>query len=288
MKRLANPAGTFWRQLADPESGLRSKAQTNLRVLVLSAHQDDETIGASLALARSPDSTVVFLTDGAPHDTRLWSAGPIGSRADYARIRREEAASALALVNLAPERIFSLGAVDQESCEHIETLVEKFIQTIRELRPHIVITHPYEGGHPDHDTAALIASLAIEALRRNSEAVPELIEMTSYYLQDGCLITGSFLPGSEADEPPQLLLELSEEERVRKTEMLKRYCSQRTVLRDFPIRPERLRPAPRYDFRQPPHAGKLWYECLGWPLTGERWRALAASALTQVSRTACL
>src|SRR6476661_8567872 len=59
-------------------------SDSSLRILVLAAHPDDETIGASLLLSRFPQSAVVFLTDGAPRDTRFWSAQVNGSREAYA------------------------------------------------------------------------------------------------------------------------------------------------------------------------------------------------------------
>jgi hypothetical protein len=45
-----------------------------------------------------------------------------------------------------------------------------------------------------------------------------------------------------------------------------------------------LRAAPSYDFSQPPHAGQLWYECLGWRMTGTKWRELAAEFLQDPAR----
>ena len=42
-------------------------------------------------------------------------------------------------------------------------------------------------------------------------------------------------------------------------------------------RRERFRPTPGYDFSRPPHPGLLWYERLGWPLDGARWRRAVAA-----------
>src|SRR3954451_11916601 len=72
----------------------------SLGALILAAHPDDETIGASVLLSRFPQSTVAFLTDGAPRDTRLWSAGIHGSREEYAETRRQEALDALTYVDI--------------------------------------------------------------------------------------------------------------------------------------------------------------------------------------------
>jgi hypothetical protein len=73
--------------------------------------------------------------------------------------------------------------------------------------------------------------------------------------------------------------ELSPSDRDRKARMMESYVSQRLVLENFSIDCEPLRLAPDYDFSQPPHPGKLWYECMGWPMTGARWRELATASL---------
>jgi len=105
--------------------------------------------------------------------------------------------------------------------------------------------------------------------------------MTSYHLRDGKCLSGEFLPGTGEEE---LTLCLSPEERCRKQRMIASHHSQRFVLQAFSSELERLRPAPSYDFTQPPHPGKLWYECLGWPMTAERWRQLAAAALSDLKQ----
>src|SRR5579864_789254 len=69
-------AAIFRRLVADP-------ASVSLRMAVLAAHPDDETIGASALLARFPTAFIVYLTDGAPRDKHLWQATMQGSREDY-------------------------------------------------------------------------------------------------------------------------------------------------------------------------------------------------------------
>ena len=133
----------------------------SLRILILAAHPDDETIGASVVLSRFAASSVVFLTDGAPRDTRLWSAGVNGSREAYAETRKQEAFRALDQAGISQRRIFWLAGVDQEAAFEIGILAQRFAKLIAETRPEILITHAYEGGHPDHDSAAVVASIAI-------------------------------------------------------------------------------------------------------------------------------
>lgn len=252
----------------------------SLRILILAAHPDDETIGASVVLSRFAASSVVFLTDGAPRDTRLWSAGVNGSREAYAETRKQEAFRALDHAGISQQRIFWLAGVDQEAAFEIGILAQRFAKLIAETRPEILITHAYEGGHPDHDSAAVVARIAISSL----DTRPVVLEMTSYHASGGGCVTGEFLDAHPASE---LCFELSSADRDRKRRMMDAYTSQQLVLENFPIDCERLRLAPEYDFSEPPHSGKLWYECMSWPMTGAHWRQLATSALAGLQEHSC-
>lgn len=252
-----------WREIsarlqADPPD-------SDLRILILAAHPDDETIGASLLLSRFPKSSLVFLTDGAPKNTRLWPPAMRGSRQDYADLRRDEAVSALSFAGISRQAIFWLGGVDQEAVFDIKRLVGAFQKVLIETRAELVITHPYEGGHPDHDAAAVVASIATALIED-----PPVLEMTSYHAQNGQCVTGKFLDGEKSQ---QMSFKLSESDKERKRRMMDTYVSQQLVLENFPVDEEPLRLMPQYDFSQAPHDGQLWYEIMGW-MTGAHWREL--------------
>src|SRR4051794_54547 len=183
-----------------------TRSDPSLRILLLAAHPDDETIGASMLLSRFPQSSVAFLTDGAPRDTGLWSAGVNGSRQAYAETRRQEAFHALGYAGLSRRSVFWLGAVDQEAAFEIGMLAERFANLIAEMGPEIVITHAYEGGHPDHDSAAVVATIAISSFGNS----PLLLEMTSYHARDGRCVIGEFLNSGPS---PEIRFELSHSDR---------------------------------------------------------------------------
>ena len=257
-----------------------------LRALFLAAHPDDEAIGASAALNRLPGSIIVYLTDGAPHDSRFWSSFT-GSREDYARTRRKEAESALALAGVSSQHILSLEAADQDSIYDAPILAEKLIKIVRWFQPAVLVAHSYEGGHPDHDCAALVANIAKRCLERGGVRL-QLLEMCSYHARGCECETGEFLPCVSGDcAHAELTIHLSPEEQERKKQMLQRFASQKNVLQGFRLDPERLREAPDYDFSRPPHDGPLWYELLGWPLTGKRWRELAVQAVENFGESLC-
>jgi N-acetylglucosamine malate deacetylase 2 len=267
------------RFLAAPQSGPQASEPQSRTTLILAAHPDDEVIGATSVLTSVGGAAyVVFLTDGAPLDAALWSSHQQLPRSDYATLRWRESIAALSLAGVSKERISCLGAVDQESAQAVPLLVRRFATVLADVRPDIVISHAYEGGHPDHDSAALVAYAAVAM----AQPMPEHWQMTSYHGANGSFRCGQFIPSPDAD-PYELAIELSPEQRELKSEMLLCYESQRSVLQAFVASAdiERFRPAPDYDFALPPHPGKLWYETQGWPMTGSEWRRLATFFLEQ-------
>jgi LmbE family N-acetylglucosaminyl deacetylase len=142
------------------------------RVLVVAAHPDDETIGASTMLATRHELTVIHVTDGAPRDRRWWPRGAPSSREEYARLRRREADAALALAGVDSARIHRLGLVDLEACRALPELITVLRDAIDRARPELLITHAYEGGHPDHDAVAFAVAEACAGLAR-----PRVVEM---------------------------------------------------------------------------------------------------------------
>ena len=247
------------------------------RMLILAAHTDDETVGASAAMGRSVEPWVVYLTDSAPKRSRLRSRRL--RREEYAALREAEAQHALRLVGVPPDRILQLGATDQEAVFTLDALVTPFLLAVTRIRPEWIITHAYEGGHPDHDSAAFVAAMALNLLEHQQASRPTLLEMTSYYAENDRRVSGKFL----ADQDQGWPLWMTSEELSRKREMVACYSSQGNVLREFPLEPERLRLAPEYDFLQPAHSGKLWYEQMGWTTTAEHWCKLARQAMQRFS-----
>lgn len=249
-------------------------------LLIVAAHSDDETLGASWLLRHVAETWVLHLTDGAPRDAALRSSAAPRTREGYARLREEEAVAALARAGLPRGRLLSLGVVDQEAVLALAPLSRRLTALIAELRPAALVTHPYEGGHPDHDAAAFVAHAAAALMASMGGASPRLLEMTSYHRRDGVFVTGEFLPHTRGG--PISTVELSAEELAIKREMLECYASQAQVLAAFRMDRERYRLAPRYDFSLPPHPGPPNYEALGWAMTGARWRELARAACEEL------
>lgn len=236
-------------------------------ILLVAAHPDDETIGAGIQLARWDPAriTLLHITDGSPRDMHDAKEGGFPTREAYSHQRRRELYSALEVIGLRPDQCISFKYVDKESHLHLPELVSRLKALIGQLKPGTVYTHPYEGGHPDHDSASFAVAHA---------SAPKVMEFTSYHAGPERLVTGEFLNGGESET-----LQLTEDERYLKQKMYRCYRSQQKVLSDFPVVNEKFRPAPKYDFTKAPHEGKLHYETIGWDITGEQWRAKASEAL---------
>lgn len=246
------------------------------RVLLVAAHPDDEAIGAGALLQDLPEATIVHVTDGAPRDPSSAAKRGFASREEYARVRRAEVVAALQLVGIDERAIRCLGFVDGEASFRLVELCHKVIDLVIELTPEIILTHPYEGGHTDHDATAFAVHLARGILQREGIEAPVIVEFTSYHNRNGRRVRGAFLPHAGALEKK---LELPVERRRLKAHMFRRFKSQAECLKAFPVSVERFRLAPRYLFTVPPHEGQLDYEKYCSLICGDEWRARAQSAL---------
>lgn len=253
------------------------------RAVVVGAHPDDEVIGAGALLARLPDAAVVHVTDGAPRNDSDARAAGFAGWAEYAAARRREAEAALAVAGLAPERLTGLGIADQQATHNLAPLAHRLAALLRDGSFSVVITHAYEGGHPDHDATALAVHAACGLIEAAGETPPRLVEMAGYHALGGSFAAGTFIAHAEAG--PVATVALDTKARRLKRRMLDCHATQRAVLVPFTVQVERFRAAPRYDFRIPPHPGALHYDTQNWGMTGEHWRGLAQTALEELGLT---
>jgi len=258
---------------AEALDAFTSRRPVPFQTLVVVAHPDDETVGAGAALPYLQDVTFVHVTDGAPRDRTRPNAFADPERLLYSRTRRSELRAALGAAGLDRAPRMELGIVDQEAADALVLLARTLAALLDEGRFPLVLTHAYEGGHPDHDAVAFAVHAAV-ALNRRAMPPPFVVEMPLYHAEDERLVTGRFLPGPWAER----VATLSGDERKGKERLLACFASQRAALAPFRVDDERFRIAPAYDFRRPPHPGRLHYERMGWRFTGTEFRARAAAA----------
>ena len=254
------------------------------RFALVSAHQDDEVIGAGSRLLAQRDVLVVHVTDGSPRDLTDARRNGFPDRETYAAARRAELLAALAVAGIPPERARALDRVDQEAFLDLAGIAGDIADLLAAFAPEVVVAHPYEGGHPDHDAAAFGVHAAVRLLAVRGSTPPEIVEMTSYHEGPHGFRTGTFLPGDDPRGAATREIALPEDVRAHKRRMLECFRTQRGILEVFPPGVERFRLAPRYDFTVPPHPGTLLYERHPWGTDGPGWRARAREALEELRR----
>ena len=232
------------------------------RVVVVVAHPDDETLWAGALLGRLDDGLLIHLTDGAPADGADARRLGFTSRGAYAAARSAELDAALAALAYRGTRR-GYGLRDQEAVIALDAMTERLTTDLAGAAA--VVTHPYEGGHPDHDAAAL-------AVRRAADRVgAAVVEFACYHKREADRVFSAFWPG--AAEHARALLPA---ECGRIDAALRAHASQSHVFGEWRPTHERWRAAPLYDFAASPPPDAALYDDYGWTMTTRLWRQIAA------------
>ena len=240
-------------------------------VVIVAAHPDDEILGLGSRLCWLPQLSIIHLTDGAPRDLRDATREGFDGWQGYAAARRTELHAALIEIRAGHAALITYDHPDQEAALHLADIIARLRSDLAGAA--FVVTHPYEHGHPDHDTAALAVALAASRL---GNAAPEHFEFASYHLGEGEVRLGEFWPAPGCAET---VLHLSEAELARKRAAMARFETQKALGCRFLLSPERLRKAPTHDFAIPAPPGRAVYEQWGVGGSLAEWRRHADAIL---------
>lgn len=200
-------------------------------------------------------------------------------RAAYAEARKQECVSALAIADVPEDRVVNLEVTDHCASEDLANLAKRITAFLQQSGADIVVTHPYEGGHPDHDATAFATHAALRLMKENGLRPPVLFEMALHPSEDFKVRVPEFLPGPERESTTLLL---DERATKLKRRMFACFETQRESLAASPFGPEKFRQPAAYDFTTPPHDGKLHYENFDWAPRSKDWQTLASQALADL------
>ncbi|MFP5238061.1 MAG: PIG-L deacetylase family protein [Acidobacteriota bacterium] len=244
--------------------------------LLIFAHQDDETVALGGRLGRYGAAYLLHVTDGAPRNEHDSRAHGFLSWQEYRSARAAELACALDLAGIGAMSHSCLEIADQEASLHLAEITRRIVSHIDSLHPEVILTHPYEGGHPDHDACAFAVHHAVAMRAAAEHAALPIIECGFYHAGDVGIETGRFLagPGSSFEAA----YDLTPEEQAHKRALLRCFVTQTDTLSYFTLKQERFRIAPQYDFTKPPHPGPAFYDGFPWGMETKRFCDLAAQA----------
>lgn len=222
------------------------------RSAVVVAHGDDETLGCGALLGRLGRLPLVVVTDGAPRSSD----------------------------GVADTPVVELGVPGEEATLELASIARALATLLARLGIGTVLTHAYEGGHPDRDATAFAVHAArrLIARRGGGGRAPVIVEMPYCRLGPDGTVTRGF--ADAGDEPVVLLL--SPGERRRKTALMMARRAPQSALAAFATEHETFRRAPDYDFTVLPNGRRLLYERHNWGMTGARWREAACQALREL------
>ena len=141
--------------------------------LVLSPHQDDETIGCGLLMAEKTSRgirvAVAVATDGCGG---WYSPTPRPAPRDIVEIRHREWHRALDALAIPRADRFELGFPDGELSHHEIELVDRISDLFRTVRPSQVFVTKSGDPHPDHRTLARAVLKAVAQIYHSRPADP--------------------------------------------------------------------------------------------------------------------
>lgn len=135
------------------------------RILLLLAHPDDETFGPGGTIAKyASEGADVYLATATKGQAGMVGDPPVTDREHLGEVRAAELLCAAGILGI--RKVVFLGFMDgQLTLSPRESLVEKAVEQIRWVRPHVLIGFGPEGvsRHPDHIAMAEVAAEAFDA-----------------------------------------------------------------------------------------------------------------------------
>ena len=165
---------------------------TNLKLLAIFAHPDDESMGMGGTLAKYAAEGIETYLVCASRGERGWfgseETNPGFER--LAQIRTQELENAVKELGMKELHFLNYIDGDVDQANHAEA-ISKIVTHIRRIQPQVIVTFPPDGnyGHPDHIAIGQFTNAAIvcaaDASYQDPENLPAHRVSKLYYIVDG-------------------------------------------------------------------------------------------------------
>jgi len=228
---------------------------SHAKYLFLFAHPDDDVFIAG---------AMKLLLDSGAYVEAAWltSGGMMGG----ANRREKELHQAMEVMELPSSHIHLFRFPDLGLIEHLDPAADKVAELLGVLKPDIVVSTGYEGGHPDHDAVSFLAGEALFRSKLQAKRFEYPLYNGTGPIHHWWWRVNGFPPG----DTPALHTPMTEESIRCKHRLMRIYSSQWMFM--IPARlasgkpklfrdgePYRAVPQDR-DYLSPPHVGRLNYE----------------------------
>lgn len=231
------------------------------RILVAIPHPDDEVVACAAAIARAREEGAevfaLYLTHGCIAEDTLWP----WQRTKYASFvatRHQEAEQVAAFLEITPIGWPSRPA--RHLWRELSQVYAELETAIMQYDIDQLWVPAYEGGNADHDGLNAVAQMIDKKNKANNREPLSILEFAEYNFFGGKARSQAF-PYPNGTEQT---LVLSSEERIKKTDALSLYASEKLNLNYVKAERECWRPLASYDYSKPPHPGTLWYARFQW------------------------
>ncbi len=234
---------------ADPSA---RHEKTSKKILYIFSHQDDELdIIAKMALDIREGMEVYA----------AWTTN--GDLSGSPEVREKESRNCMKFIGVPQDHLFFLGYHDMGTLANLAVIYRDLLNIANEIKPDILFTSAYEGGHIDHDVTSLLGSLL-------SEAIPGTLhyEFSLYNVYKGKYRVAEFIPREDVRTE---FVPLDDELIDIKLESLRLFPSQAALLnmlmastnkKALKKKGEPYRLAPKYDYLERPVNEPLGYETM--------------------------
>jgi hypothetical protein len=224
-------------------------------VMLIFGHFDDDSVISgtmNMYLRSGWEAHEVWVTSAGMGEGSMW-----GSVED----RKAEMNKVADITGVPPSNRHVLDVPDREAVKHLAEIADAVTELVRQVKPSVIITDAYEGGHWDHDASCLAAFVAAKRVD-----FPIARFEVPTYNASGPRIMPFRINGFIKSYGPGQYVQLDQEAWKMRKEVRHGYKSQWFLMypegildawRRLRGQGEPIRQTPDYDYLSPPHPGTL-------------------------------